>query len=171
MLTEQLRQQVQSIVEQHPEKLPKTIAIELNISEAQVVLSFEKSVTTHIAGEHAEALLTELTTWGNVTTIMHSEGSIFEVKAPFPKGKTAHGYYNFMAKKGQLEGHLKLDLITDIALVSRPFRGNESHYFGFFTKQGNSMFKIYLGRDDKRQLLTDQVEKFKQLKTQYGQIA
>lgn len=171
MVTKQLRQQVEDVVQQHPEKLPSAIAAELNISELAVVLSFDQSVTTHVAGSETESLLSELTSWGNVTTIMHSEGSIFEVKAPFPKGKMAHGYYNLMAKEGQLEGHLKIDLIDHIALVSRPFRGNESHYFGFFTEQGNSMFKIYLGRDKKRQLLTQQVEKFKQLKIQYGQIA
>ncbi len=169
MLTAQLKQQVQQIVEQDPAKLPAEIAQQLNISEAQVVLSFSAEMTTPVEGKHAETLLTELTSWGNVTTIVHSEGSIFEVKAPFPKGKNAHGYYNLMGREGQLHGHLRLDLISDIALVSKAFRGTESHYFGFFNEQGNSVFKIYLGRDKKRQLLTEQVEKFNLLKQQHAQ--
>lgn len=169
MLTDKFKQQVRTILADEPGKLPSEIAQQLNVSEAQVVFAFEQTMTTRIAGEQAESLLSELTSWGNVTTIIHSEGSIFEVKAPFPKGKVAHGYYNLMGKEGELHGHLRLDLITDIALVSKPFRSSESHYFGFFTEQGNSMFKIYLGRDKKRQLLTDQVEKFQQLKTKYRQ--
>ncbi|WP_022941794.1 heme utilization cystosolic carrier protein HutX [Psychromonas hadalis] len=169
MLTEQFKQQVQRILADEPGKLPSEIAQQLNSSEAQVVFAFDPQMTTRIGGDQAESLLSELTSWGNVTTIIHSEGSIFEVKAPFPKGKFAHGYYNLMGREGELHGHLKLDLITDIALVSKPFRHSESHYFGFFTQQGNSMFKIYLGRDKKRQLLTDQVEKFQQLKIKYGQ--
>lgn len=171
MLTEQLKQQIQTILADEPGKLPSEIAQQLNVSEAQVVFAFDQQMTTRISGDQAESLLSELTTWGNVTTIMHSEGSIFEVKAPFPKGKLAHGYYNLMGREGELHGHLRLDLITDIALVSKPFRRSESHYFGFFTQQGDSMFKIYLGRDKKRQLLADQVEKFQQLKTKYGHTA
>jgi putative heme utilization carrier protein HutX len=168
MLTEQLTEQVQSMLEQQPGLLPSEIAQQLQVSEAQVVFSFNRQMVTRIDGEQTEALLGELTSWGNVTTIMHSEGSIFEVKAPFPKGKVAHGYYNLMGKEGEMHGHLRIDLITDIALVSKPFRGNESHYFGFFTEQGNSVFKIYLGRDKKRQLLAEQVQSFSQLKTKYG---
>ena len=170
MLTEQLEQQVQSMVEEQPGLLPNEIAQQLKITEAQVVFSLNNHMVTRVAGDQAESLLGELTNWGNVTTIMHSEGSIFEVKAPFPKGKVAHGYYNLMGKEGELHGHLRLDLITDIALVSKPFRGKESHYLGFFTEQGNSVFKIYLGRDKKRQLLAPQVESFNLLKTIYGQI-
>ncbi|PKG39236.1 heme utilization cystosolic carrier protein HutX [Psychromonas sp. Urea-02u-13] len=169
MLTEQLTEQVQSMLEQQPGLLPSEIAQQLQVSEAQVVFSFNGQMVTRVDGKQTEALLGELNSWGNVTTIMHSEGSIFEVKAPFPKGKVAHGYYNLMGKAGEIHGHLRIDLITDIALVSKPFRGNESHYFGFFTKQGNSVFKIYLGRDKKRQLLAEQVQSFSQLKTKYGQ--
>ena len=168
MLTDTLTEQVQAMFEQQPRLLPSEIAQQLQITEAQVVFSFNSQMVTRIAGEQTEALLTELTTWGNVTTIMHSEGSIFEVKAPFPKGKLAQGYYNLMGKEGEMHGHLRIDLITDIALVSKPFRGKESHYFGFFTEQGNSVFKIYLGRDKKRQLLTEQVKSFAQLKKKYG---
>ena len=169
MLTADLKQQVKKLVEDEPRMLPSEIAEQLNITEAQTVFSFKKEMCTHIDGTQAELLLDELSNWGDVTTIMHSEGSIFEVKASFPKGKIAHGYYNLMGKKGELNGHLRLDLITDIALISKPFRGNESYYFGFFSEQGKNIFKVYLGRDKKRQLLADQVEKFNKLKIKYGQ--
>lgn len=41
------------------------------------------------------------------------------VKAPFPKGKDARGYYNLMGRDGELHGHLKLDNVAGIALVSK----------------------------------------------------
>jgi putative heme iron utilization protein len=44
--------------------------------------------------------------------------------------------------------------------------GRESHYFGFFSAQGNNIFKVYLGRDEKRELLSDQVTRFKALQQQ-----
>ncbi len=91
-------------------------------------------------------------------------GSIFEVKAPFPKGKLARGYYNLMGKEGELHGHLRLDLVEHIALVSKPFMGQESYFIGFFAAQGECVFKVYLGRDKQRNLYPEQIEKFQQLK-------
>lgn len=88
------------------------------------------------AGDQAEALLADLASWGQVTTIVESDGSIFEVKAPFPKGKTARGYYNLMGRDGEMHGHLKLDNVVGIALVSKLFMGKEGHSFQFFGHSG-----------------------------------
>jgi hypothetical protein len=127
-------------------------------------------MVTRVAGEHAQVILEQLPEWGSVTTIVHSFGSIFETKANFPKGKQAHGYYNLMGKEGELHGHLRLDLMEHIALVSKSFRGLESHYIGFFDAQGNCVFKVYLGRDKKRQLFPNQVEAFTQLKKEFADL-
>ena len=155
------------ILEKDPSLLPSDIAKQLNLSEFEVVKSLPETMVTLIAGVKAQEILEGLVGFGDVTTIVHSFGSIFEVKAPFPKGKIAHGYYNLMGREGQLHGHLKLDLMHDIALVSKPFRDSESHYFGFFNEDGHSIFKIYLGRDKKRQLLPEQVSVFNVLKQKY----
>ncbi|MDP2570896.1 MULTISPECIES: heme utilization cystosolic carrier protein HutX [Vibrio] len=163
----ELKQKVAQILEQDPTLLPVSVAEQLDVSEHDVVRSLPEGMVTMIDGEFAQELLEGLVGWGPVTTIVHSMGSIFEVKAPFPKGKVARGYYNLMGDKGEMHGHLKLDLVKSVALVSKPFRGKESHYFGFFTEQGDSIFKIYLGRDESRKLLPDQVEKFNALKKQY----
>lgn len=163
-----MNKQVVDLLENEPGLLPSDIAKQLNVSEAEVVKSLPQEMATMVDGCHAQTMLEGLVGFGDVTTIIHSFGSIFEVKAPFPKGKLAHGYYNLMGRNGELHGHLKLDLISDIALVSKPFRGTESHYFGFFDKDGHSIFKIYLGRDKKRQLFTEQVSTFASLKQQYN---
>ncbi|MUK42561.1 HuvX protein [Aliivibrio fischeri] len=155
------------LLENDPSLLPSDIAKQLSISEVEVVKSLPKEMVTMVSGLKTQEILEGLVGFGDVTTIVHSFGSIFEVKAPFPKGKIAHGYYNLMGREGQLHGHLKLDLIQDIALISKPFRGTESHYFGFFNHDGHSVFKIYLGRDKKRQLIPEQVEAFNVLKQEY----
>ncbi|OXX23011.1 ChuX/HutX family heme-like substrate-binding protein, partial [Vibrio sp. V05_P4A8T149] len=36
-------------------------------------------------------------------------------------------------------------------------------YFGFFSEQGDNIFKIYLGRDEKRELIAEQVARFRAL--------
>lgn len=97
--------------------------------------------------------------WGNGK----KEGSIFEIKDQFPAGIVGRGYYNLNMKgdQGSLHGHLKLDNIAHIAFVSIPFRGKESYNIAFISHQGETIFKIYLGRDENRQLFPQQVELFK----------
>lgn len=165
---EQLSHQVAQLLNDEPALLPAQIAERLSVSEFAVVSAFPSEMVTLLSGDDAQMVLTEIADWGtNVTTIVQSFGSIFEIKAPLPKGKTARGYYNLLGQPGQLHGHLKLELIDHVALVSKPFMGRESHYFGFFTQQGDSIFKIYLGRDDKRELIAQQVDRFQTMQQQF----
>ncbi|CAM3759650.1 ChuX-like family protein [Vibrio aerogenes CECT 7868] len=160
-----LNEQVVQILTQEPQTLPADIATKLNVSELEVLQAFPSQSAVVISGDHARDLLHEIAGWKtDVTVIVQSGGSIFEVKAPLPEGKFARGYYNLMGQTGQLHGHLNLDNIAHIALVSKPFMGKESHYFGFLDAQGDNIFKIYLGRDAQRNLLPGQVETFQALK-------
>lgn len=161
-----LKDNVAQLIEQEPTLLPAAIADKLSISEFEAVAALPNEMVAVTNGESAQSILEGLVGFGQVTTIVHSFGSIFEVKAPFPKGKLARGYYNLMGKQGELHGHLKLDNIKNIALVSKPFMGRESHYFGFFCEQGNNIFKIYLGRNDKRELIPEQVAQFKTMQSE-----
>lgn len=140
-----------------------SMAEELDLTEGEVTFALPSEQVTKIAGNYTEHILSLLPNWGNVTTIVHSYGSIFEFKNPFPKGKVAHGYYNIMGKEG-LHGHLKIDLVEHIAFVSKPFRTMESHYIGFYTSTGHCIFKVYLGRDKSRQLFPKQIASFNALK-------
>ncbi|WP_167469872.1 heme utilization cystosolic carrier protein HutX [Vibrio aquaticus] len=164
---EALQQQVALILEQEPKLLPAAIADKLNVSEFDVVAALPEQMVALVDGEQAQAILESLVGFGPVTTIVHSFGSIFEVKAPFPKGKEARGYYNLMGREGEMHGHLKLDNVKNIALVSKPFMGRESHYFGFFCEAGNNIFKVYLGRNEKRELIESQVTTFKQWQQEF----
>ena len=162
-----IAQRIQTLLEQDPSAHPSSIATQLAVSEWEVVRHLPADLMTQVPSDQAEALLADLAGWGPVTTIVESDGSIFEVKAPFPKGKTARGYYNLMGRDGEMHGHLRLDNVVGIALVSKLFMGKEGHSFQFFGHSGRCIFKIYLGRDEQRQLLPDQVERFKALRHQY----
>ncbi|KJY82837.1 HuvX protein [Vibrio galatheae] len=162
-----LKQKVAQLIEQEPTLLPAAIAEKLDISEFEAVSSLPEEMIAIVDGEQALPIMESLVGFGPVTTIVHSFGSIFEVKAPFPKGKVARGYYNLMGRDGELHGHLKLENIKHVALVSKPFMGRESHYFGFFCEAGNNIFKVYLGRNEKRALIESQVATFKQWQQEF----
>ncbi|MDV7103966.1 heme utilization cystosolic carrier protein HutX [Vibrio sp. TH_r3] len=165
-------QQLQAKVDQLNEKNPNAsvwdLANSLSISEGEAALALPNEYITAIDGVDCQAVLQQLPAWGKVTTIIHSQGSIFEVKAPFPQGKVAYGFYNLMGgNDGQLHGHLNIDLVTDIIFVSKPFKGMESHFIGFYADNGQCVFKVYLGRDKKRQILPGQIEQFTQLSQEF----
>lgn len=148
----------------NPAAMPAQVAAELNATELEVVLALPAEQLTLLPLTEKDTLLASLPEWGPMTTIIAISGSVFEFKGPFPKGKYAHGYYNLITKGDGLHGHLKLDDVSTIALISKPFRGSESHSINFFGQQGEVIFKVYLGRDQQRVLLSDQVGRFQALK-------
>lgn len=150
----------------NPSAMPSQIAAELNVSEFEVVSALPSEQLALLPISEKDTLLASLPEWGNMTTIVSVSGSIFEFKGAFPKGKYAHGYFNLITKGDGLHGHLKLDDISAIALISKPFRGTESHSINFFGAAGEVVFKVYLGRDKKRVLLPEQVTRFKALKAE-----
>lgn len=166
---ESIKQQLEVLLEQEPQLLPAAMAERLDVTEFDVVAALPQEMVAIAPGEQAQTILESLVGFGPVTTIVHSFGSIFEVKAPFPKGKVARGYYNLMGREGELHGHLKLDNVKNIALVSKPFMGRESHYFGFFSECGSNIFKVYLGRDEKRELIAEQVTAFRAMQAELNQ--
>jgi len=132
------------------------------LTEGEVTLALPSELVASCSGQQAVPILTQLVTWGNLTTITHSCGSIFEFKGDFPKGRLSQGYYNIMGKAG-LHGHLRVDLIEKIIFVSKSFHGMQTHFIGFYNQIGECAFKVYLGRDKKRQLIADQVSSFHSL--------
>ncbi|EOU2547988.1 heme utilization cystosolic carrier protein HutX [Vibrio parahaemolyticus] len=166
---ESIKQQVEALLEQESQLLPAAMAERLGVTEFDVVATLPQEMVAIAPGEQVQTILESLVGFGPVTTIVHSFGSIFEVKAPFPKGKVARGYYNLMGREGELHGHLKLDNVKNIALVSKPFMGRESHYFGFFSECGSNIFKVYLGRDEKRELIAEQVTAFRAMQAELNQ--
>jgi len=121
-----------------------------------------------IPSNQAETLLKEISTWQWVTTIIIHTACIFEFKGPFPKGTNSEGFYNLEGELPGFHGHLNLNNIGHISFQDKLHRGQESYAFVFETKENELMFKIFLGRDDKDQLIAEQVVRFKQLQQQYS---
>jgi heme iron utilization protein len=74
-------------------------------------------------------------------------------------GSIAGGYYNVMARNG-FHGHLRHQRCSAIAFVERPFMGRMSAFVAFFNVDGGIMFKVFVGRDEKGDLIVDQLAAF-----------
>lgn len=158
-----IKQQVADYLAQNPNAMTLQVAEALNLPEGQVLCALPDEFVRLFPATRAQEILETISSWGIFTTIIEKEGSIFEIKDRFPSGIIGHGYYNLNMKmdEGTIHGHLKLDNIAQVAFVSIPFRGKESYNIAFIAHNGQTVFKVYLGRDENRRLFPEQVEKFK----------
>ena len=159
-----LAQQVQDILTENPAILPAEMANKLNASELDVIQAMPADMVTLIDASHYLDVLRDIKTWGELTLVIDVDGSIFEMVGHFPKGGEKFGYYNLSDRRTPLKGHLKVDNVAVIALVSKPFHGVETRSVQFLSKQGRMLFKVYLRRDKEKSFLPDQLEKFEALK-------
>lgn len=120
-----------------------------------------------IPGQYAARLLEQLPHWGSVTTIVIHGGSVFEYTGLFPNGTQAEGFFNLKADGNGFHGHLNLQKVEQISFQTKPHRGRESYAFVFEEANGDVIFKVFLGRDEKGELIASQRETFYQLMQQY----
>lgn len=158
-----MKPNIKELLQYQPNLTLEKMAEALNTSVREVICAMPDDMATLAVDNRVLELIESLPGWGMLTVIVQNEGSIFEFKGHFPKGSIAHGYYNFMHHETPFHGHLRIDNITDVGLVSKPHRGSESHSFVFMSANGNCVFKVFLGRDAQRQLIPQQVQRFKQL--------
>ena len=158
-LGERLAQSSDGILEQ--------IAREYAVSTFEVVRQLPGEHRTIISGETFEEVFKDLTAWGEVLFIVHTPDIVLECAGTIPPGSFARGYFNLHGDS-PIGGHLKAENCAHIAFVSRPFMGRPSLSLQFFNKTGDAMFKIFVRRDEKRELLPAQIERFNALRARLG---
>ena len=158
-----LTEKIIAYIAENPQTLTLDMAEYFGLPEGKILTALPAEFVRVFEADRAEEIFAQIAGWGTFTTIIEKCGSIFEIKDRFPEGVMGRGYYNLnmKGKQGALHGHLKLDNIAQIAFVSLPFRGKESYNIAFIAHNGETIFKVYLGRDEQRQLFPEQVEKFK----------
>jgi heme iron utilization protein len=105
----------------------------------------------------------DLTTWGQVMFIVHTVDGVFETKALIPPGTHGRGYFNIHGGS-PIGGHLKVERCTAIYFVDRMFFGRRSCSIQFINRDGEAMFKVFVGRDDARNMKADQLARYEALR-------
>jgi putative heme utilization carrier protein HutX len=114
------------------------------------------------AGQAFAEVLGEVARWGDVVLIIHTDDGVMEFTGPVRAGTVSRGYYNIPGPTG-FHGHLKHERCAEIGFVERPFFGRPQASILFFNVDGGIMFKIFVARDEKRELLADQLASFRAL--------
>ncbi|CAG0984998.1 Intracellular heme transport protein HutX [Myxococcaceae bacterium] len=143
----------------NPGVILESIAEKHGVPLRTVVDCLPDEMRTEVPGRHFVAVLDEVKDWGPVTVIVHTHDGIFEFGGPLPPGSEGRGFYNLEGKTG-FGGHLRANRCDTIVFLRRPFMGKQTVSLQFFNAEGGSMFKVFLGRDEKGELRSDQIERF-----------
>ena len=150
-----------------PGAVVETVAKEHGVTTRAVVEALPAAMRRFAPASAFIDAMKDIATWGEVTLIVHTEDGIMEFTGPIPSGEVGRGYFNLMGRIG-FHGHLRHERCAGLAFLERPFMGRLSASVLFFNVDGGIMFKVFVGRDEKRELLTDQLAKFRALAERVG---
>lgn len=160
-------EKVRAALAAKPDGVIEAVAREHGVSTLAVLEMTPEEQRRFIAAERFEALWQELSTWGTVLFIVHTPDIVLECEGTLPVGSFGHGYYNIHGDS-PIGGHIKAGNCTAIYLVDRQFHGRRSCSVQFFNGAGEAMFKVFVRRDEARELLPDQVARFEALKCDFA---
>jgi putative heme utilization carrier protein HutX len=157
-----LSSEIAEYLADHPDVIVEQFAKEKGITPRSVVHALPSQMRRFADGAHFVEAMTDVASWGDVTLIVHTEDGIMEFGGAVPAGQISRGYYNIPGTSG-FHGHLRHDRCSEIAFLERPFMGRLSASILFFNREDDIMFKIFVGRDEARNLKAEQLEQFRQL--------
>ena len=82
----------------------------------------------------------EFSSWHLVIAL--SSDSVFEMFGPLPAGSVDRGYFNFDEPDSPYGGHLKIERLAAIYLLSTNGRNGETHQIAFFDEEGRRVFSV-----------------------------
>lgn len=146
-----------------PDGVLEMIAAQCGVSLRRVFDELPQGAARHVAGSRFEEIWQGLTQWGDVLFIVHTIDIVLECKGPLPGGTSAQGYFNIHGDS-PIGGHIKADRCAAIYFIDRLFHGRRSCSVQFLNGDGEAMFKVFVRRDDKRELIADQLVQFEALR-------
>ena len=145
-----------------PGAIVETVAKETGATLREVVEALPNEMRRFAPAAAFVPVMDDVAKWGNVTVIIHTDDGVMEIGGPIPPGKIAKEYFNLSGTIG-FHGHLRYERCAGIAFVERPFFGRLSASILFLNVDGGIMFKIFVGRDEQRELIGHQLDAFRAL--------
>ncbi len=154
----------------NPDGILEVIALQNRLTTREVVSCLPEKCVLAVDGKAFSAIMDEVSQWGEILLIVHTQDAIIECAGPLPKGEFAHGFFN-LGDGSPIRGHIRAGNCTEICLVRRPFMSMETCSIQFFNQRGDTMFKIFVSRDESEKLNSQQVEHFEALRERFAKGA
>ncbi|MBN8969023.1 MAG: heme utilization cystosolic carrier protein HutX [Rhizobiales bacterium] len=152
-----------------PDGVLEAVASAHHLSLLSVVQCLPGEMWKQVDGGHFIEVMQDISSWGDITFIVHTKDAIVEFEGRLPNGTSGHGFYNLKGGGG-VSGHLRAANCRAIVFLRRPFMGTQTLSIQFFNADGEAMFKIFVGRDENRKLKADQVGSFDRLEAKLAAV-
>ncbi|MEB2845847.1 heme utilization cystosolic carrier protein HutX [Rhizobiales bacterium RZME27] len=149
-----------------PDGVVEAIAGIAQVTPAEILEILPEGAAVIAAKEEFAAIWTDLTAWGKVLFIVHTEDIVLEAEGSLPEGSEGHGWFNIHGDS-PIGGHIKKDNCASVTFVDRAFHGRRSCSVWFMNAKGSAMFKVFVRRDENRELIGEQLKKFEALRDSY----
>ena len=150
-----------------PDGVVEAIAANAEVAPAEILEILPKGAAVIAAKEHFLDIWSEMTGWGEVLFIVHTDDIVLEAEGSLPVGSEGHGWFNIHGDS-PIGGHIKKDNCASVTFVDRAFHGRRSCSVWFMNQEGSAMFKVFVRRDENRELIIEQLQKFEALRDRYN---
>lgn len=146
-----------------PDGVIEAIAAEADVTPAEILAVLPPGAAVLTSSDQFLAIWQDMTGWGDVLVIVHTEDIVLEVEGALPEGSEGHGWFNIHGDS-PIGGHIRKDRCASIAFVDRGFHGRRSCSVWFMNGEGRAMFKVFVRRDAEKALLAGPLQRFEALR-------
>jgi putative heme utilization carrier protein HutX len=161
------RERALAALAEKPDGIVESIAAAADVTPAEILEILPEGSAVIAPKESFLDIWNELTTWGIVLFLVHTEDVVAEIDGELPVGSEGHGWFNIHGDS-PIGGHIKKDNCASITFVDRAFHGRRSCSIWFMNAKGAPMFKVFVKRNEARELLPEQLAKFEALRASYA---
>lgn len=144
----------------------EAIAGAAQVTPAEILEILPEGAAVIATKDEFAPIWTDLTAWGKVLFIVHTDDIVLEAEGTLPEGSEGHGWFNIHGDS-PIGGHIKKDNCASVTFVDRAFHGRRSCSVWFMNAKGSAMFKVFVRRDENRDLIGEQLQKFEVLRDRY----
>ncbi|MCZ7887666.1 heme utilization cystosolic carrier protein HutX [Agrobacterium salinitolerans] len=146
-----------------PDGVVEAIAAKAEVTPAEILAILPQGAAVSAAADRFDTIWNEMRGWGEVLMIVQTGDIVFEVPGHLPEGNESHGWFNIHGDS-PIGGHIKKDNCAGITFVDRGFHGRRSCSVWFMNAAGSAMFKIFVRRDENKELRPEQLARFEALR-------
>jgi putative heme utilization carrier protein HutX len=174
--TKSLRERIEEYSAEHPNEHLRTLAEVLCVPEREIVANTDGAVS--IPPTDFCAVWNEVSEWERTLFYVDHGNVIVEAEGKLPKGEIMFdgtmlnlcGHGEVTGNAFILGGHIYIKDLQAIYLVRKILYGKESLSIMFYDSGKGSMFGLFAGRNEKREIIPSVREGFEKLRTRYAVI-
>nr|CAD6409155.1 heme utilization cystosolic carrier protein HutX [Rhizobium sp. Q54] len=156
-----------AVLAEKPEGVVEALAAKADVTPAEILEILPQGAAVTAAKDAFGDIWSDMTSWGEILFIVHTEDIVLEAEGSLPQGSEGHGWFNIHGDS-PIGGHIRKDNCTSVTFVDRQFHGRRSCSVWFMNDKGSAMFKVFVRRDEQRELIGEQLARFEALRNRYA---